>query len=158
MREIIVNPVDEPKQLLDLVADLRGEVSELFEAADIKLAWDDKGLSEMTLNPANVHTLRALCREAANNILKHSKAKSANFDLSMRNAKLSLEISDTGIGMGAHVTLGNGIENLRNRVTSTGGSFAISSPKAGGTLLSVTLNTSGSQPATRAKSAPRWTA
>lgn len=129
MREIIVNPVDEPKQLLDLVADLRGEVSELFEAADIKLAWDDKGLSEMTLNPANVHTLRALCREAANNILKHSKAKSANFDLSMRNAKLSVEISDTGIRMGAHVTLGNGIENLRNQVTSTGGSFAISSPR-----------------------------
>ena len=158
MREIIVNPVDEPKQLLELVADLRGEVSELFDAAGITLAWRDKALPEMTLAPAHVHTLRALCREAANNILKHSNAKNAMFDLSLRSKKLSIKISDDGIGMGESVTLGNGIENLHNRVTSTGGTFALSSPNAGGTHISLTLDTSLSQILKANQQPPRWRA
>ncbi len=51
---------------------------------------------------------------------------------------LRVEIADDGTG-GAEPTPGSGLRSLADRVAALGGTFAIDSPRGGGTRVSVTL-------------------
>ena len=139
LREIISNQAQEHALLRNLLADLRSEISDHVEATGLALHWTDKEMPDVTLPPRTVHCLNALFRETANNILRHSKASRVDVSVTLKKGLLRIEIADNGIGLSAGQPLGNGIENLQNRLRACGGSFVIASRADGGTSVIATL-------------------
>jgi signal transduction histidine kinase len=78
-----------------------------------------------------------LCiKEALHNVLKYAKATNVNINIvADDNGLLSITISDNGIGFLPTAKPGNGIINMKKRMKSIDGSFAISSENGTKVLL-----------------------
>lgn len=76
--------------------------------------------------------------EALANTAKHARATSAEIHVRARDAVLELTIRDDGAG-GADPAGGSGLIGLTDRVEALGGTFAIESPRGGGTSVRVSL-------------------
>jgi general secretion pathway protein G len=82
-------------------------------------------------------------QELLNNVARHAQA--SNVFVSMRSdaARLTLEISDDGIGFdpqdvhGGSVAGGHGLSGLRERATNAGGTFSLNSRRGCGTVVRV---------------------
>jgi signal transduction histidine kinase len=90
--------------------------------------------------------LYRIAQEALANVAKHSLASSVNVTIQplTRNNMpfLSMEISDNGIGTGVdHEMLkpGHGLNNMRERAISLGGSFSVKHATPNGTTISIIL-------------------
>lgn len=130
LRDIISNPVQSEAPLGDLLADARAEIGEHFDAMGIALTWREDGLRDETAPPAAAAALRAILREGANNILRHSGATSAVFTLGLTpgggGRRVSVTIADDGVGAAPGLPGGGaGLTNLRTRTEGRGGAFAI---------------------------------
>jgi PAS domain S-box-containing protein len=75
--------------------------------------------------------------EALTNVVKHSRASSAEVTASVQEAMLHLDVRDDGIG-GADPN-GTGLVGMRDRVTALGGQLRIESPVGEGTLVSASV-------------------
>ena len=67
--------------------------------------------------------------ECLANIGKHANAESATVAVSARDGRLTVEVSDDGVG-GAALDGGSGIQGLADRVGALSGSLAVESPPA----------------------------
>jgi signal transduction histidine kinase len=76
--------------------------------------------------------------EALTNIAKHAKAAEARVEVERIGARLRLRISDDGVG-GADPALGSGLAGLARRARSVDGTFSLSSPVGGPTVIIVEL-------------------
>src|SRR6266545_4045501 len=76
--------------------------------------------------------------EALANAAKHSQASRIDVSLEQRERSLFLSVRDDGVG-GADAARGSGIVGLNDRVEALGGRFALESPPARGTTISVEL-------------------
>ena len=76
--------------------------------------------------------------EALTNIAKHSGASHATIRLRRRTDRLCAEITDDGDG-GADSRGGSGLSGIRRRVEAHDGTFVLSSPAGGPTVLSVSV-------------------
>jgi PAS domain S-box-containing protein len=75
------------------------------------------------------------CSEALTNVVKHAHAESARVSVSREGDRLCVAVSDDGIGGAAPRAGGSGLVGLGDRVAALDGTFHISAPEAGGTLL-----------------------
>jgi signal transduction histidine kinase len=92
------------------------------------------------------HLLMAL-KEAVNNVLKHSGAAEVRIHLSFVDPTLSLSISDDGRGFDpAGVTPGNGIANMRRRLSAAGGTCDIRSAPGAGTTVTLCIGLASTSP------------
>lgn len=132
LREIISNGGQAATTLPRLAGDLRAEIAEHLEAAGLSLQWRDDGLPDQPLPPRLAHTLRALLREGASNILRHSGASLVQVELALQGADLQVTISDNGRGHDAATDPpGNGLGNLRERIQHCDGTFRIDAGPSG---------------------------
>jgi signal transduction histidine kinase len=76
--------------------------------------------------------------EAATNAQRYAQASLITVRATSAPPVLRIEIVDDGVG-GAHETLGLGLEGLRNRVESLGGSFTVDSPAGHGTRIAAVI-------------------
>jgi signal transduction histidine kinase len=76
--------------------------------------------------------------EGLTNIVKHAQASQAEVVVQRSGDRLHVIITDDGVG-GADPGRGTGLEGLRKRAESVDGTFDISSPPGGPTLLTVDL-------------------
>ena len=76
--------------------------------------------------------------EALANIAKHAQASQAEVFIQRASDRLHLSISDDGVG-GADPSRGTGLTGLARRASSVDGTFEITSPPGGPTLLTVDL-------------------
>jgi len=85
-------------------------------------------------------TLFLVIREAVYNIKKHSQANKATIDFGQKNNKISVTISDNGIGFDQNeVKYGQGLRNIETRVNTLNGKIKIFSQKKKGTKLFIQL-------------------
>lgn len=150
LREIISRPSTEGAVLSSLLADLRSEISEHLDTAEIDLSWQDHGLTDtvapdIALRAPLAQTLRSILRESVSNILRHSGANRALVDInaeSMGEAgplMLSILVADNGRKLGeAWSSQGNGLGNMRHRVEACGGTIDLTYGQ-NGTKIHVTL-------------------
>ncbi|MDB2407088.1 hypothetical protein N9W17_00970 [Jannaschia sp.] len=131
LRDIVANTRIEDVPLRDLVADLRGEIGGLFEAAGTPLSWTDDGLPARTLPALQAATLRALLREATGNALRHSGAAQVSVALSVEAGVLRLVVSDDGQGIAPEAPRGKGLGNLRDRAEDAGGALTLTTGAEG---------------------------
>jgi signal transduction histidine kinase len=76
--------------------------------------------------------------EALTNITKHARASHVEMVLTGRGGLLRMTITDDGVG-GADPSRGTGLTGLRQRVASVDGTFRITSPAGGPTVITVEL-------------------
>lgn len=76
--------------------------------------------------------------EALTNIAKHAEATQADVEVVQTRGRLRLRIMDDGVG-GADPAGGSGLAGLARRAASVDGTFALSSPVGGPTVITVEL-------------------
>ncbi|GGX71152.1 sensor histidine kinase [Streptomyces hiroshimensis] len=76
--------------------------------------------------------------EALANVVKHARASRADVRVERRGGILHVVVTDDGVG-GADPTGGSGLAGLAKRVASVDGTFSISSPVGGPTVVTVEL-------------------
>ena len=82
--------------------------------------------------------LYRITQELISNALKHARAKEIEVSLTREAGRISLMVSDDGKGFNpAQVAAGMGLENVRSRVASFGGTIQIDSTPGHGTTVSV---------------------
>ncbi len=132
----IVNNASGPDLFFDeMLADLRLQISEHLFAAGVKMDWHADSGAPTVLPLATTHTLRSIVREAVQNALKHSGATAIRIAVKRDDGLIAVTVADDGAGFDPDaVQGGNGLANMRARVTSLGGRFHIEST-AGGTRV-----------------------
>jgi signal transduction histidine kinase len=83
-------------------------------------------------------TAHLMVAEALANAAAHAHATEAVLLADDRGDRLVVEVRDDGIG-GAQVRPGGGLECLSDRASALGGTFALESPKGGGTTVRIEL-------------------
>jgi signal transduction histidine kinase len=76
--------------------------------------------------------------EALVNVAKHAAATHAAVRVRERDRRLVIEVTDDGLG-GATPRAGSGLAGLADRVTAVDGSFEVSSPPGGPTVIRAEL-------------------
>jgi signal transduction histidine kinase len=80
--------------------------------------------------------LYRIAQEAVNNAVKHAKATEIAVRLSMRDARLQLEISDNGVGLAKSGSKGGiGLGVMRHRASAVGAKFTIESKRDEGVTI-----------------------
>jgi signal transduction histidine kinase len=72
------------------------------------------------------------------NVAKHSQARKATVDVTAREGRLILQVTDDGIG-GAQPGAGSGLSGLAERVGAVDGRLRVTSPAGGPTVVTVEL-------------------
>ena len=95
--------------------------------------------------------------EAVANAQKHAYASSIDVSIAFRDRALHVEVADDGAGGASEQS--SGLQGLRDRVETIGGSFRVTSPRGVGTVVTATIPASFAEPApTRARTLLRGAA
>ena len=113
---------------------LRAGVEAVVNRVDLPVAVDVPAERFPAETEASAYFIVA---EALTNVVKHSKAESAEVRASIEDGRLHVEVRDDGIG-GADPD-GHGLLGMTDRVTALGGRLIVESPAGGGTLVAATL-------------------
>lgn len=86
-----------------------------------------------------------VCSESIVNVTKYARASRAQVHVQLSGAAVTVRVVDDGVG-GAHEGGGSGLRGLRERVEALGGTFAVASPRGGGTTVLAELPLAESSP------------
>lgn len=117
---------------------LRARASKTAEEAVPALGFTPSLLMEGLLDTDVPHTMAdevvAVLSEALSNIARHAHASSAEIALVVRKERLTLTVTDDGVGIGegGHRS---GLRNLSERARNLGGELTLAAPPESGTLL-----------------------
>ncbi|OGV07170.1 MAG: hypothetical protein A2499_06220 [Stygiobacter sp. RIFOXYC12_FULL_38_8] len=141
MDEIVwaVNPKND--KIDRLCSYIASYVQEYLSLTDIHLTLTvPDTLPEVFMSAELRHNVFLVIKEAANNIVKHSKAKEVVFDASYSDNNLEFTLTDDGIGICDSVDeFGNGLINMRKRIKDNGGYFEIKNNIPKGTIVRITV-------------------
>ncbi|TCP28737.1 two-component system sensor histidine kinase DesK [Scopulibacillus darangshiensis] len=130
------------KQVRELVSDMRSvtigeallEMREILKASNISFCY--QGVSKTDNVPALTQNILGMClREAATNIVKHSRANHCHVVIRRSKREIEIIISDDGIGFGNKNVNGNGLKGMEERLALIEGSLSLTSHN--GTELSL---------------------
>lgn len=117
---------------------LRARASKTAEEAVPALGFTPSLLLEGLLDTDVPHTVAdevvAVLSEALSNVARHAHTPSVEIALVVRNERLTLTVTDNGVGIGDGGHSG-GLRNLGERARNLGGELTLTAPPEGGTLL-----------------------
>jgi signal transduction histidine kinase len=115
---------------------------ELLEAGDVECRITlDEELPNRLMKPRRRHGLLLAFKEAINNILKHAGARRVHVQCMMDDKVFEVCVSDDGCGFDSSAVAtkkgrqGNGLVNMRRRLTELGGACSIESSSVEGTRV-----------------------
>ncbi len=130
-----VNPREDTlASLLDYLASF---ATEFLDRAGITLRMNiATGMPDLPLDANVRHSVFLAVREAFNNIVKHSQAKSAWLNGSLSNGVLEISVEDDGKGVDDYaLSRGHGLSNFQVRMEACGGESKVSPREGGGTVV-----------------------
>jgi signal transduction histidine kinase len=103
---------------------------------NLKCSFETDGPAPVFDNDRATHLYR-IAQESISNAKRHGKAEAAIIRLTQKDARISLSVSDNGVGIGSHGSEGTGmgLGIMRYRARLIGGDFAIAPQPEGGTLV-----------------------
>jgi signal transduction histidine kinase len=125
---------------LGITIALRHLVDQFNVSGGIRIAADIAPIDDLLLLAPAIMLYR-IVQEALNNIVKHSGANTANVNISKANGEVSVDVKDSGRGLGAGNrertpdSGGLGLDIMRERVRTLGGTLEIESREGSGTIL-----------------------
>ncbi|MFF1308850.1 histidine kinase [Streptomyces sp. NPDC058307] len=118
---------------------LVGAVRALAASSGLTVGVDDGGLDEGTRAPAAVEAAAYfVVAESLTNVAKYSGADRAEVRLARTRRGLTVRVRDEGRG-GADESAGSGLLGMRRRVAALDGTFEVTSPAGGPTVIDVEL-------------------
>jgi len=160
------SPEEAPAMLEKAEAELELAIDELRDLAhgihpsvltDLGLATAIRGAALRSTVPIRLHrlpdrrvdeiaetTAYYVFAEAVTNSQKHSGASSIDVSVVDRGEALTIEVTDNGVGGASE--RGSGLQGLRDRVETVGGSFRVTSVRAHGTVVTATIPVSAAEP------------
>ncbi|MES2920697.1 MAG: two-component regulator propeller domain-containing protein [Verrucomicrobiota bacterium] len=130
-----VNPREDTlASLLDYLASF---ATEFLDRAGIRLRLNIAiGMPDLPLDATVRHSVFLAVREAFNNIVKHSEAKSAWLNVALSNDTLAITVEDDGKGVDDYaLSRGHGLSNFKVRMQACGGESKVSLRDGGGTVV-----------------------
>lgn len=109
-------------------------VSEYRETLGFLPRLGFQGPVDTVVPAAHATELVAALREALSNVARHARASSVEVVVSADD-ELTLSVADDGVGPSSELTAGHGLENLRARAESLGGTCIVRRRAAGGTVV-----------------------
>ena len=98
---------------------------------------------EPKFNPDAAIGVFRIAQEALTNILKHAEAKSADLAIGIDGDTFVLRVADDGRGIAPArlqtITSHHGLASMRHRIAALGGTWEVSSPKTGGTVVTAVI-------------------
>jgi two-component sensor histidine kinase len=131
----LVNPKKD--SMTDLVTRLKDIFNDLLDAKSIKFSSDNIHLlSKIKLDMERRQYIFLIFKEALNNALKYSQCTEVDFSVSVVKNKLSIILSDNGIGFDlSNHKEGNGLKNMKVRAEKIKSNLYIESQPGKGTRL-----------------------
>lgn len=130
-----VNPREDTlASLLDYLASF---ATEFLDRAGITLRLNiATGIPDLPLDATVRHSVFLAVREAFNNIVKHSGAKSAWLDVSLHEGRLEITVQDDGKGVDDYaLSRGHGLKNFHVRMQACNGEASVTHREGGGTRV-----------------------
>lgn len=93
----------------------------------------DMKVADVVVDEDILDHVGAVCGEAASNAVRHGRASHLWIDVSRDEGNLRVSIADDGIGIDPDAPLQNGLNNMRQRATSLGGTMQVKQRHGGGT-------------------------
>ena len=91
------------------------------------------------LKSTELLNLYRIIQEAIQNTLKHAEATQIGIVLEKKQNNIIVTITDNGKGIKIEEGSGNGLQNMRYRCEQIGGTFGLTTPENGGTIISCTF-------------------
>tara|TARA_R110000868_G_scaffold58183_9_gene179853 strand:- start:7975 stop:9873 length:1899 start_codon:yes stop_codon:yes gene_type:complete len=136
LRDIINNASHGAPTLDETLADLRIETAERLASVDIALDWTNRSDEIAAIPAAAAHALRSVIREAVSNVIRHSGASRIRIEIERQDNRIALMIEDDGRGFDADAMVaGNGLANMRGRLSGLHGELTFSSLDPGSRLV-----------------------
>ena len=142
LRDVVTRSRGEPGTLGDVLADIRAEATQRLAAVKIALDWQEEhDLADPPLSQHQALHLFRIVREAISNTIRHAGATRLRVRVDATQERLTLELSDDGIGRGG-AGRGRGTHNMRERAKELDGNVTWRDATGHGTkvILSVALN------------------
>jgi len=135
-----VNP--ENDTIEGLVEYISHYADEFFEDTNVRCRLEFPNSLPMLTLPAELrHEVFLVVKEAFNNLLKHSGASDVRVHMSEVKSRIDISIQDNGCGFDMNHSgngrKGNGLLNMRKRIASLGGQFAVESAPKQGTKITL---------------------
>ncbi|MBO0958632.1 sensor histidine kinase [Neobacillus sp. MM2021_6] len=132
------------KQVRELVTDMRAatiteellQVQQILRAAGITYHYDgDSDFS--SVSPFTQNIIGMCIREAATNVVKHSRATHCSIAIKQFSGKMNLIIHDDGMGLRNNYVVGNGLRGMEERLALVDGGLVLSNHN--GTVLEINV-------------------
>jgi signal transduction histidine kinase/ligand-binding sensor domain-containing protein len=141
MRDLIwvLNP--DNTTLDNLISRIREYCADYLDGTGIAGIFDfPDNIPARAINREVQRNIFSTIKEAVNNCVKHSGATEIVIALSTDNDVLSIRITDNGSGISDSTKgSGNGLRNMKYRIESIGGQFAIQAPSGSGATISIAI-------------------
>ncbi len=127
--------------------DLRSRIFNFIEKA--KIAKEDIEFSfkiDATLSDVRFSSLQGIniyrtIQEAINNAMKYAEAATISVDVEKIDDQIKIVIQDDGIGFDLNeVEIGNGIQNMKKRMSDVGATFELISKQNKGTIVTILID------------------
>jgi signal transduction histidine kinase len=134
-----INPKNDNVE--SIVFRMKSNAGEVLSPLDIEVDYSIDSLSEQVQPTMTARrNIYLIFKEAINNIAKYSRAKHVHVDMRVENGFLILDISDDGVGFDAlSKPSGNGLNTMRRRAESLGGTVQIDSKPGNGSRMSARM-------------------
>jgi streptogramin lyase len=125
------------EKLVDLKMKMETFAREMCGPLDIELSLHfDSSLEEVKVNMEHKKDIYLVFKEALNNAIKYSKCSTIYISVKRDQQYLSMEVSDNGIGFDvAGIRKGNGLDNMKMRISKLNGEMTVTSEPGKGTLV-----------------------
>jgi len=138
MRSIVWAMNSQYDNLASMINYLKSYSNTFLEDNDINLDFSSTKIdNDIIVSGLARRNFYLVLKEALNNVVKHSQATKAVIEIRLQQNILEIIINDNGIGMPIEKpAFGNGLNNMKERITRIGGDFSIISSQQG---TSITL-------------------
>jgi signal transduction histidine kinase len=142
MNAIIWTMTSSNDKLDNMVAYIRAYALEFFESTTIDCHFiSNSDIPSTEISSEKRRNIFLCVKEALNNVAKHSKATDVWIAVSIEPRRLEIKITDNGAGinMARLREFGNGLSNMKKRMTSIDGAFVIQNNKGTEATLTAPL-------------------
>ena len=96
---------------------------------------------DVQLSSQSRHNISMAVKEAIHNVIKHARASEIALRVTFAGGRLDISIQDNGVGFEpAGMTDGNGLPNMKQRLSNLGGQCLIESQPGKGTIVRIHLD------------------
>lgn len=131
MNQASINAEDLHNRTIRLIE----QINQSQEQTQIKLELEAKGFNDFALNSKECVHILGIIKEALNNGIKHAQSTAILVHFDCSSEELRLNVTDNGLGFDTQKNAeGFGLENMKKRAHSVGGTLKVFSSKEGTTI------------------------